>query len=75
MRNKKDNWTFQDSIDKDGYYRHNECGSILFRVEPNSNICGIYVYCKKCHKEIKIQNIVNGKITIPKPVLRIKEPA
>lgn len=62
MKNKKDNWTTEDLIDKDGYYRHHECGTILFRVGSDSNISDVYIYCKKCRKEIKIREIINGKL-------------
>lgn len=71
MKNKKENWTCQDVIDKDGYYRHNECGSILLRVNKNTNISNCYCYCKICRREIRIQDIVNGQIRPPKPNLKI----
>lgn len=62
MNNKKVNWFEKDTIDKDGYYRHNECGSILLRVDKNTTIYDCYCYCRKCHKEIKLQNVINGQI-------------
>lgn len=51
-----------DRIDKDGYYRHGDCDCILMRVAKTTNVNDLYVYCKKCHKEVKLQNIVNGQI-------------
>lgn len=30
------------------------CGKKLFRIEKNSNYANIYVWCKKCNKEIKV---------------------
>lgn len=75
MTNKKENWMFQDVIDKDGYYRHNECGAILLRVDCNTNLNDCYCYCRKCHREIKLQNIVNGKIVNQHLKVRSKETA
>lgn len=60
--NKKENWMFQDTIDSDGYYRHNQCGCILLRVDSNTNLNDCYCYCRKCRKEVKLERIVNGKI-------------
>lgn len=51
-----------DRIDKDGYYRHGDCDSILLRVDKSTNLNDCHCYCRKCHKEIKLQNIANGKI-------------
>lgn len=59
---KKDNWTCSDVIDRDGYYRHAKCGTILMRVSHNTTITNCYCYCKRCKKEIKLQDISNGKI-------------
>ena len=50
-----------DFIDKDGYYRHS-CGCILLRVTPNTQLQNAIVFCKKCHKEVILHNISNGKI-------------
>lgn len=51
-----------DEIDKDGYYRHGDCGAIILKVDKTTNINNVYCYCRKCRKEIKVKNIVNGKI-------------
>lgn len=64
-----------DRIDKDGYYRHGDCDSILMRVDKNTNINDCYCYCRKCHKEIKLQNIVNGCIVNHNPKTLSKETA
>lgn len=58
------NWTSVDTIDKDGFYRHHECGCILLRVNKNTYMTNCYCYCKKCRKEIKLENVINGKIVI-----------
>lgn len=51
-----------DAIDQDGYYRHGECDCILLKVGSETNINDAYIYCRRCRREIKLQNIVNGKI-------------
>lgn len=56
-------WSAQDRIDQDGYYRHGACGTILLRVNNKSSITGAACYCKKCRKEVEIENIVKGKIS------------
>lgn len=62
VKNKTLHWISTDTIDKDGYYRHKECGAILLRVDKSTNINNCYCYCRKCRKEIKLQHIVNGQI-------------
>lgn len=66
-----------DKIDKDGYYRHGECDCILLKVEPTTNINNVFVYCRRCRREIRLQNIVNGQIQnqIPNKLSNSKEPA
>lgn len=55
-------WRKEDNIDRDGYYRHGDCGNILLRVSKNTNLNNVYCYCKNCRREILLENIENGKI-------------
>lgn len=50
-----------DFIDGSGYYRHS-CGCILLRVTSETQLNHAIVFCKKCHKEVILKDIVNGKI-------------
>lgn len=50
-----------DFIDKDGYYHH-FCGCKLIKVTPNTQLKNVVTFCRKCHMEITIKNITDGKI-------------
>lgn len=50
-----------DYISESGFYFHS-CGKMLIRVDENANLDGIYCWCYKCRKEVKLEKIVNGKI-------------
>lgn len=50
-----------DYIDESGYYRHS-CGCILLRVTARTQLQDAIIFCKKCHKEVVLNNIENGKI-------------
>lgn len=41
-----------------------KCGKKLFRIDIDSKFSNIYVWCKKCYKEIKIsepKSLINEK--------------
>ncbi len=50
-----------DFIEGSGYYRHS-FGSILLRATPETQLKGAIIFCKKCHKEVMLKNIENGRI-------------
>ena len=31
-----------------------ECGALLARVEPKAEACGLWLYCRKCRKQVSV---------------------
>ena len=38
----------------DKFYHCPECGKKLFRVDENTKVENLYIKCRGCHKEIKV---------------------
>lgn len=46
---------------ENGCYFHS-CGKMLIRIDKNASLEGVHCWCYKCHKEVELEKIVNGKI-------------
>ena len=61
MTNKNNQGNY-DFIQDDGYYVHS-CGKVLIRIDKNASLDGVYCWCYKCHKEVRLRKVVNGRIS------------